>query len=99
VHAHHDPVDVVRLTRTGQFILQPGPLGSRAVPVDVRVVAIRDIRRDVVAPEPAEPAVLQADVVVVEEITRIEPTVNAYQLPRNSAEPLSGSSNLVWYDR
>jgi hypothetical protein len=30
------------------------------------------------------------------EITRIGPTVNAYQLPRNWCEPLSGSSNLVW---
>jgi hypothetical protein len=30
------------------------------------------------------------------EITLIGPTVKAYQLPRKAAEPLSGSSNLVW---
>src|SRR5262249_30707556 len=33
---------------------------------------------------------------LLSEITRIDPTVNAYQLPRKSPEPLSGSSNLVW---
>src|SRR5258707_7960654 len=33
------------------------------------------------------------------EITRIGPTVKAYQLPWNSGVPLSGSWNLVWYDR
>src|SRR5215469_8889804 len=36
---------------------------------------------------------------LLREITRIEPTVKAYQLPRKSGEWLSGSSNLVWYDR
>src|SRR5215467_1524253 len=66
VHEHHDPVDVVVLTRTSQLALEPPALQPAAVAADVRIESRRTIAGDVVPAQPAETAVLHADIVIVE---------------------------------
>src|SRR5580658_160704 len=66
MHADDDPVDVRRLARAGQYPLQPRALPSMAVPADIRIDTTGVVPRHVVTAIRAEPAVLQAYVVVVQ---------------------------------